>query len=291
MRNPWHPPMPPARTHVHRLAPFPWRSAMKCQLLLLPLLLLACAAAAADNHDASASDSSQLPRYHWSLQQAQDKSGTRIAPLFARADAPLQLDFSAGRLSVTNSCNRIGSAYSVKNDRLSLGLPMQTLMACPDPKLAALDDAINSRLRDELRFSIADTGATPRLQLTTASGDTLVFEGHPTAQTRYGGEGETVFLEVAADTAPCAHPLIPNMRCLQVRERRYNADGTVNGPPGPWQPLYQDIEGYTHEAGIRNVLRVKRYHLHNVPADAPSTAYVLDMVVESEGVEPNRRAH
>ena len=46
------------------------------------------------------------------------------------------------------------------------------------------------------------------------------------------------------------------------------------------------IEGYTFEPGIRNVLRVNRYSMANkngvLPADAPSHAYVLDMVVESE---------
>jgi heat shock protein HslJ len=253
---------------------------VKYPLIFLPLLLAACAATPAHDRDVG----SPLPRYHWALQQAQDKNGARIDNLFARADLPLQLDFSAGRISVTNGCNRIGGSYSVKSDRLSVGPLMQTMMACPDSKLAAQDAAISARLHDELRFSIADADASPHLQLITASGDTLVFQGQPTAQTRYGSEGETVFLEVAADTRPCSHPLIPNMQCLQVRERHYNAAGVQDGQPGAWQPLYQDIEGYTHEAGIRNVLRVKRYHPRNVPADAPSTAYVLDMVVESEVV-------
>jgi heat shock protein HslJ len=262
--------------------------AVKYPLFFLPLVLAACAATPASDHAAATPDGSQLPRYHWALQQARDRGGARIDSLFARADAPLQLDFSGSRLSVTNSCNRIGSSYSVKGDRLSVGPPMRTLMACPDPKLAAQDDAISARLREELRFSIADTDASPHLQLITASGDTLVFQGHPTAQTRYGSEGETMFLEVAADTRPCSHPLIPNMQCLQVRERHYNADGLADGQPGAWQPLYQDIEGYTHQAGIRNVLRVKRYPLRNVPAGAPSTAYVLDMVVESEVVQSGR---
>lgn len=265
--------------------------AVKYPLLLLPLLLAACAATPAHDRGTSAPDGSQLPRYHWALQQAQDKSGTRIDSLFARADAPLQLDFSDSRLSVTNSCNRIGSSYSVRSDRLSVGPLMQTLMACPDPALAAQDDAIRARLHDELHFSIADVDTSPRLQLVTVSGDTLVFQGHPTAQTRYGSEGETMFLEVAADTKPCSHPLIPNMQCLQVRERHYTANGLADGQPGAWQPLYQSIEGYTHEAGIRNVLRVKRYRLQHVPADAPSSAYVLDMVIESEMVESNRTGH
>jgi heat shock protein HslJ len=261
---------------------------VKYPLLFLPLVLAACAATPVHERSTATPDGSQLPRYHWALQQATDKSGVRIDSLFARTDAPLQLDFSADRLSVTNGCNRIGSSYSIKSDRLSVGPSMSTLMACPDPKLAALDEAISARLHDELRFSLTDADASPTLQLITASGDTLVFQGQPTAQTRYGSEGETVFLEVAADTRPCSHPLIPNMQCLQVRERRYNASGLAEGQPGTWQPLYQNIEGYTHEAGIRNVLRVKRYRLQHVPADAPSTAYVLDMVVESEVVESKK---
>ncbi|HYM87381.1 MAG TPA: DUF4377 domain-containing protein, partial [Pseudoxanthomonas sp.] len=46
------------------------------------------------------------------------------------------------------------------------------------------------------------------------------------------------------------------------------------------------IEGYTHEAGIRNVLRVKRYTIKHPPADGSSLVYVLDMVVESEATKP-----
>ena len=87
---------------------------------------------------------------------------------------------------------------------------------------------------------------------------------------------------MAAQTEPCSHPLIPNMKCLKVRERHYDANGLQSGQPGEWQPLYQNIEGYTHEAGVRNVLRVKRYAIKNPPADAPSSAYVLDMVIESD---------
>ena len=76
------------------------------------------------------------------------------------------------------------------------------------------------------------------------------------------------------------------MQCLQVRELKYDKNGVAVGTPGEWQPLSQNIEGYTHEAGIRNVLRVKRFNVKNPPAGAPSTAYVLDLVVESEVVKP-----
>jgi heat shock protein HslJ len=262
--------------------PSPGTKTMKYPLLFLPLVLAACTATPAPRPGTPGSDDTQLTGYHWVLQQAQDKAGGHIDSLFARADAPLQLDFSAGRLAVANSCNRIGGAYAIVGEQLSVGPLMQTRMACADPRLSALDDAIGGRLHGQLHVWIARDEESPRLRLTTASGDILEFHGIPSAQTRYGDEGETVFLEVAADTRPCPHPLIPDKQCLQVRERHYNAEGIADRQPGAWQPLYQDIEGYTHEAGVRNVLRVKRYRLRNVPADAPSTAYVLDMVVESD---------
>ena len=56
---------------------------------------------------------------------------------------------------------------------------------------------------------------------------------------------------------------------------------TPVGDPGPFGNFYATIEGYTHEPGVRNVLRVDRYEIKDPPADAPSQAFVLDMVVES----------
>jgi len=109
----------------------------------------------------------------------------------------------------------------------------------------------------------------------------LVFTPEPTAETRYGGPGETVFLEVAAQTKPCSHPLIPNMQCLQTREVAFDDKGLKQGTPGEFENFYGTIEGYTHEDGVRNVVRVKRYKIANPPADGSSVAYVLDMVVES----------
>src|SRR3546814_10465128 len=78
----------------------------------------------------------------------------------------------------------------------------------------------------------------------------------------------------------CSHPLIPNQQCLKVREIQYDAHGLKTGH-GDWQAFYSDIQGYTHQPGVRNVLRIRRYERQPVPADASRYAYVLDMVVES----------
>lgn len=276
---------------------------MKYRLLWLPLALAACSQSPQGNGPAPAAsagatpapaatapataagvDANQLGQYHWQLSDATDSSGKRIDALFVRADKPVQIDFRNSRLSVSNACNALGAGYALKGDELQVSPMMSTMMACSDPALATLDGAISQRLQGNLKLSQKADAAGPQLQLVTASGDTLHFTGQPTAETRYGGPGETVFLEVSAQTVPCNHPLIPNKQCLQVRERHYDDQGIQTGTPGDWQPLNQDIEGYTHEAGTRNVLRLKRYAIKNPPADAPNTAYVLDMVVETETV-------
>lgn len=260
-------------------------------LLTLPALLLATACTQAPrtpgNTDtatappaAAAFDATRLGGYHWQLSQATDSDGNRIDALFPRADLPLQLDFAEGRVSVSNTCNRLGGSYALDGDTLSVGNLVQTRMACVDDALMRSDDAIGERLQ---------AGGTLRLEgdelvLATPAGETLRFTGVPTPDTRFGGPGERVFLEVAARRVPCHHPLMPDYQCLHVREITYGDNG-VKQSEGDWQFLYQDIEGYVHEPGVRNVLRLNRYTIANPPADASSIAYVLDMVVESEVME------
>ena len=267
-------------------------------LLMLPLALAACthptqesaspapASTTAANTAATAQiDTTMLVGHHWRLSSAVTASGQRIDALFPSAEKPLQLDFTDGRLGVSGGCNRMGGAYVIEKGKLNAGTLTQTQMAC-EPKLMQADQAIGTALEAKPDISI-EGGATPTLTLRTAGSDgqVLTFTGEPTAQTRYGGTGETVFLEVAAETKPCNHPLIPDKRCLQVRELQYDAQG-LKTATGEWQNFYQGIEGYSHEAGIRNVLRTKRFKRNPAPADASSVVYVLDMVVESEVVKP-----
>lgn len=258
--------------------------------LVLPLALAACSSPPQGEPPAQAAtapaatmaiDAKALGANHWRLAEAHDAQGRALDALLVRADAPVQLDFADGRVAVSNTCNRMGGGYAVEGNQLKFGRFASTMMACADPKLAALDQEVGKRFEGALT---AETPDPATLKLTTASGDVLVFTGEPTAEARYGGPGEQAFLEVAAETKPCSHPLIPDKQCLQVRELQYDEKGLKVGTPGEFQNFYGDIEGYRHEAGIRNVLRVKRFRIANPPADAPNQAYVLDMVVESENV-------
>ncbi|WP_426700964.1 DUF4377 domain-containing protein [Rhodanobacter sp. Col0626] len=268
---------------------------MKACLWLLPLAFAACMTVPESATYAAANPSPEttlpitaatLAGHHWQLHDAVDSSNHRLDALFGTSDKPLQLDFDAGRVNVSNACNRISGSYRIIDGHLVTAQLLQTMMACADRTLMQRQSTIKAVLRAKPTVILsAGSDATPLLTLAADSGQTLIFAGKATAETRYGGPGETVFLEVAAQTTPCNHPLIPDKSCLRVRERHYDAQGLSSGQPGPWQTLPQDIEGYVHQAGTRNVLRVKRYTVKQPPADGSSTAYVLDMVVESELVK------
>lgn len=226
---------------------------------------------------AGAVDASSLAGYHWKLQSATDAHGARIAALFVRPDRPVQLDFANGSLSISQLCNAKAAPYRIEQGRLLLGPMLSTMMACVQPELDALDQAVVRRLSGKPTISLDREGAMPQLKLVTSSGDVLLFTGQPTAQTRYGGPGATVFLEVAPQEVPCDTPASRSATCLNVRERHYDSHGLKAGEPGAWHALGQTIEGYTHAPGVRNVLRVKRY----ASGTAAGDVYVLDMVVES----------
>ncbi|KAF1712451.1 hypothetical protein CSC70_02720 [Pseudoxanthomonas kalamensis DSM 18571] len=232
-------------------------------------------------------DTAAMPKlegFHWQLSEASDASGQSLDTLFVRTDPPVTLDFADGRVAISGTCNRMNGGYALEGNTLTAGQLASTMMACVDPKLMALDQEIGTRLQGPLQVSVA-SGDTPRLTLVNAAGDRLLFNGVPTPETRYGGPGERMFLEVAAQTRPCPHPLIPDLQCLQVREIHYDGKGLKTGTADEFQHFYGSIEGYTHQPGIRNVLRVNRYAIKNPPADGSSLAYVLDMVVESEVVK------
>lgn len=229
---------------------------------------------------ASGDTAATLARFHWSLADAADGRDRKIAALFA-GDPPIQLDFADGQVAVDHLCNRMSGAYTLSGDTLAFGRMASTRMACVDAAKTAQERTASELLSGVFAFTL--DASAPSLLLTGRDGTTLRFNGEETAQSRYG-VGETVFLEVAPQTQACPHPLMKDKQCLQVREVHFDAQGLRQGKPGEWQNFYEPIEGYEHTAGVRNVLRLKRYTRPNPPADASSNVYVLDLVVETEQV-------
>ena len=263
-------------------------------LSLLPFALVACSpsqaptsATASTPAAATARGAADLPTlgsHHWQLHDAVDGKNQRLDGLFNPSAKPLQLDFTDHRVSVSNACNGIGGDYKILEGHLVAGPLVQTMMACAEPTLMQRESTIKHVLQAKPALIASTADGKPLLTLSAADGTTLTFTGQPTAQTRFGGPGTIEFLEVASEPADCHHPLQPAASCLKVRQLHYDAQGLRTGEAGAWETLAQPIEGYEHQSGVRNVLRVKRYTVANPPADASSVAYVLDMVVESENL-------
>jgi heat shock protein HslJ len=250
------------------------------------LLLVACASqselptrAAAPEAAVSSNRVQILEAHHWRLESATDGRNQRIAALSGEG-RPIIFDFAGGRISIQGGCNLRGGAYQLTAaSQLQVGRMVTTMMAC-EPAVMQIDSALSDVLAKPLQIEVTN-GASPRLRLVSASNETLVFTGRATPEARYGAP-TIVFLEVAAQRVACNRPLSVGTRCLQVRERHYDQQGLVIGKPGEWQPLFEDIEGFTHNEGERNVLRVKRFKRTSVPVDASATLYVLDIIIESE---------
>ncbi|WP_354448020.1 META and DUF4377 domain-containing protein [Ottowia thiooxydans] len=236
----------------------------------------------------SASSSAQAPTkapsplaaYEWDLANAYDAGGQAAAGWKLSGKPALRLNFENRNLSVKNLCNVVGAAYAIDGSNLRVERVISTMRACADNELMALERKVATQLPTAKSYSLK-SGATPQLTVQFADGSRWELTGTPTASTQYGGPGERMFLEVAPERVACSNGVMKDAQCLRVRVVTYREDG-VKHRVGAWENFYNEIEGYTHEPGIRNVLRVNRFVRQNVPADASRHVYVLDMVVESE---------
>ncbi|WP_026470932.1 META and DUF4377 domain-containing protein [Alkanindiges illinoisensis] len=265
---------------------------MKNSLLLaMSLSLMACTQSGLHPNQTSISDTattsslsnSTLSSYSWQLVQATNKQGQAINNLFVRPDQPVGLQFKDNNIGILNTCNHMGGTYKLKGNVLSVGNLASTMMACDAP-INQLDSLMSKVIEGNSTLKITTVNAQPRLTLVSTSGDTLVFKGIATPETKYGAQAETIFLEISPKTQNCDAG-VRQMQCLQVREVKYNDQGLKSYASTSWENFYDSIEGYTHNTNERVIIRAKKYPVKNPPADASSAAYVLDMIVEREQVK------
>lgn len=240
------------------------------------LTLVAPAAAGAAGADATVKT---LESHRWTLDSAVDALGQRIDAVSPGPGRAFELGFAAARIQVKGGCNPMNGGYEIGADgRLKVGRLASTMMACESAAMQA-DAALSALLAQPLKVDLSTGGAAPVLRLVAAAGQVLVLKGQATPEALYG-PATRIFLEVAAQRVACTNPVNAAVTsCLQVRDRAFDAQGLVVLPHGPWRPFYDSIEGYTHQPGVRNVLRINRYQ-----RSAASAVYVLDLVVESETV-------
>jgi heat shock protein HslJ len=214
----------------------------------------------------------------WTLQSGNEATSQPIDGLMVLGHA-FQMRFQDARVSIQGGCNTLNGSWRLSpQGQLMLSRLAATMKAC-EAALMKADSALSALLAQPLDVELR-LGERPTLRLVSPSRQTLVFSGQPTPESLYG-KATRIFLEVAPQTVECVSG-VQRAQCLQVRERRFDAQGLRIEPPGEWRNFHGAIEGYTHQPGVRNVLRINRYQRQQVPADASRYVYVLDMVVESE---------
>ena len=220
-----------------------------------------------------------LQSHTWTLQSATEASGQPVEGLIV-ADQAFVMRFQDARLSVQGGCNTMNGSWRLNpQNLLTIGRLASTMKAC-DAALMKADATLSSLLPQPLNVEL-QPGDKPTLRLVSPTQQALVFSGQPTPQSLYG-KATRIFLEVAPQTVECSSGAM-RTQCLRVRERRFDAQGLRIEPPGEWRIFHGSIDGYTHQPGVRNVLRIDRYTRPKpLPADASRYVYVLDLVVESE---------
>ncbi|MBK6510477.1 MAG: META and DUF4377 domain-containing protein [Haliea sp.] len=238
-------------------------------------------AAATPQADLVAGLRQALENHRWTLATATDGETRRIDALFPEAAPPYILTFTDSMLNFQGGCNSFSSSYDINaQGQLVAGTMQSTMMAC-GPELMQADTALAALLAQPVQIALTPD-AVPQLQLQTAANDTLGLQGQMLPEALYG-PATLIFLEIDARQLACRNPRNGQTTCLQARELQFDEQGLRVPPPGPWQPFYDAIEGYTHTPGERNVVRVKRYDRGGAPGtNAP--LYVLDLVVETEAV-------
>lgn len=231
-----------------------------CLIVLLTAFQNAAVASTAPTH-------AHLEAYVWHLSEATDARGERIDALFVEGRPPLAVRFTQGQLGVLNLCNAMGAGYRLQGSHLFVVQGERTVVGCRDEVAEQESRAIALITHSSsATLTQADDGA---LAWRTAHGEVLVFLPEPTPETRYGSPGETLYLEVASRTAPCASPT--GAQCLQVREVHYGSNGSMLASEGEFVSVPWQIEGFSHEDGLSNVLLVKRFA---ISGPKPSWAYV-----------------
>ncbi|KGT47337.1 META and DUF4377 domain-containing protein [Acinetobacter sp. HR7] len=187
------------------------------------------------------------------------------------------------RFSVKTMCNSLGGSWNINADKLETGTVISTMKACTPE--AMQQEKLAGEIFDnhQLPFNLNATDTEAPTLTITANNQQYVLHGKMTPETKYNGEAEIVFLEIAPETKPCTG-VAPQI-CLQVREVKYNEQGLKTLVDQDWTLFYDQIEGFSHSPNERQIIRVKRFEIKHPVADQSKYAYIFDLAVEREAVK------
>lgn len=226
----------------------------------------------------SATDQSQtaiLAGYFWDMDAAFDKSGNPQPFWFLKEYPPVRLNFSKdGYAYAKNACNSLNWKFTAAApDKIAFTPTVATAMGCNE-ELTQRENLVRRGIPQTHRFTLKTTPPTgpERLTLYLADGSRWEFKPTPTPETRYGGPGKQIELEIALDTVPCEPH--STQQCLSARHVRWERN-TTKVCLSDWEALKSGIEGYQQTPGRHEIIWVKAYPINSVSRKAAGLEYVF----------------
>ncbi|TDS78668.1 META domain-containing protein [Comamonas sp. JUb58] len=224
---------------------------------------------------AAQSQTAILAGYFWDMDAAFDKSGASQAFWFSKDFPPLRLTFSeGGDAFAENACNSLNWKFTViGSEKISFRSTVATAMGCNE-ELTRRENAVRREIPQTHRYTLKATSATEpeRLTFYLADGSRWEFKPTPTPETRYGGPGQQIELEIAMDTVPCEPG--STQQCLSARQVRWERN-TSKVCLSDWEVLKSGVEGYRPTPGRHEIIWVKAYPLNRVSSKTSGSAYVF----------------
>jgi len=224
---------------------------------------------------AAQSQTAVLAGYFWDMDAAFDKSGAAQPFWFSKDLPPVRLTFSPnGHAFAENACNSLNWKFKVSgSEKIAFTPTAATLIGC-DEELTQRQHLIGVGIPQTHRYTLKATPRTgpERLTLYLADGSRWEFKPTPTPETRYGGPGEQIELEIAMDTVPCESG--STQQCLNARQVRWERN-TSKVCLSDWEVLKSGIEGYQPTPGRHEIIWVKAYPLNRVSSKTSGSAYVF----------------
>ncbi|WP_296403541.1 META domain-containing protein [Psychrobacter sp.] len=222
---------------------------------------------------------SNLANYDWKLSAAKDKNEQPLAVL-DRLNDQVSVNFNLykgqQRIGFTVGCNRMGSNFSLSKNVLKLGNIFSTEIYCQDLDLA--EKKLNQLMATESKVSIEPKVNQIKMSQQFVTGETLIWDGRPTAEVRYNQQGDIIFWEVSHELQTCPATNLKN--CLKVRPVYYDTKG-LKQSVGDWNIFVDKIDGYKHDSRVNTILRLKRFIIDPVDVKGKQFVYVLDSIAES----------
>lgn len=216
-----------------------------------------------------------LAGYFWDMDAAFDKSGAAQPFWFSKDFPPLRLAFSQdGHAFAENACNSLNWKFKVSGSEKISFIPTVATAAGCNEELTQRENLVRRGIPKTHRYTLKTTpGAEPeRLTLHLADGGRWEFKPTPTPETRYGGPGKQIELEIAMDTVPCEPHSI--QQCLSARQVRWEKN-TTKVCLSDWEVLKSGVEGYQPTPGRHEIITVKSYPIRKVSSKVSGFAYVL----------------